>query len=91
MQKFRKKPVIIDAVSWDGSLTGKHYIDLQFPDIRTTSIEYHEKNNTVYSWYIWTLEGQHRVSVGDYIIRDVKGELYPCREDIFLMTYEKVE
>jgi hypothetical protein len=90
MPKFRKKPVIIDAIKWDGTLIGKHYIDLQFPDIRTTSIEYHEKNNTVNSWYIGTLEGQHRVSYGDYIIRGVKGEYYPCKPDIFEATYEAV-
>jgi len=39
---------------------------------------------------IVTLEGDHLVSWGDFIIQGVKGELYPCREDIFLMTYEAV-
>jgi len=39
---------------------------------------------------ILTLEGVHRVSWGDYIIRDVKGELYPCKPDIFEATYEAV-
>ena len=39
---------------------------------------------------IKTLEGDHRANVGDYIIRGVKGELYPCKPDIFEMTYERV-
>ena len=41
--------------------------------------------------HIKTLEGVHRVSVGDYVIQGVKGEIYPCKPDIFEMTYELVE
>ena len=41
--------------------------------------------------YIKTLEGIHHVSIGDYIIKGVKGELYPCKPDIFEQTYEVVE
>ena len=41
--------------------------------------------------FIQTLEGRFHVSVGDYIIRGVKGELYPCKPDIFEQTYELVE
>lgn len=41
--------------------------------------------------FIKTLEGIHHVSVGDYIIRGVKGEMYSCKSDICEMTYEKVE
>lgn len=39
---------------------------------------------------IVTLEGKQRVKLGDYIIRGVKGEIYPCKPDIFEMTYESV-
>lgn len=42
-------------------------------------------------WYIATLEGSHKVSNGDYVIKGVKGEFYPCKPDIFKMTYEAVE
>jgi hypothetical protein len=41
--------------------------------------------------YIKTLEGNHLITKGDYIITGVKGERYPCKADIFAMTYEKVE
>ena len=41
--------------------------------------------------YIETLEGTHRADVGDYIITGVKGEQYPCKPDIFEMTYEPVD
>lgn len=40
---------------------------------------------------IWTLEGDHTVSWGDWIIRGVKGELYPCKSDIFEATYEPAD
>lgn len=40
---------------------------------------------------IKTLEGQHKASLGDYIIKGVKGEIYPCKPDIFEMTYEEVQ
>ncbi len=42
-------------------------------------------------WYIHTLEGQLFISEGDWIIKGVKGEVYPIKNDIFEMTYEKVE
>ena len=41
-------------------------------------------------YYIRTLEGNHHISHGDYVIKGVKGELYPCKPDIFEMTYEPV-
>ena len=40
---------------------------------------------------IHTLEGDHKANIGDWIIRGVKGELYPCKPDIFEQTYEEVE
>ena len=43
-----------------------------------------------HSMYIQTLEGEHHASVGDFIIQGVKGEIYPCKPDIFKMTYEPV-
>ena len=79
--KFRKKPVIIDAEQFipPGSKMGFApdgvYIDI--------------KSKTGFS--INTLEGKHEVTSGDWIITGVKGEKYPCKPDIFEMTYEKVE
>ena len=43
------------------------------------------------SWYIRTLEGDHEVKQGDYIIRGIKGELYPCKPDIFKLSYDVVK
>ena len=47
--------------------------------------------NVGVKWYIRTLEGDHEVKKGDYIIRGVKGEIYPCRADIFELTYDVVK
>lgn len=75
--QYRKKPVVIEAEQF----------------VNTNPI----------NWRLWcgaedygnhliihTLEGDHRADLGDYIIKGVKGEFYPCKPDIFEMTYEKV-
>lgn len=75
--KFRKKPVVIDAVQW--FKFGDH------PAVVTNCTE-----ERVVPW-VETLEGGHIVTAGDWIITGVKGEHYPCKPDIFAMTYESVE
>jgi hypothetical protein len=77
--KFRKKPVVIEAVQYDGSnaseigvFVGDAYVDgRRVPVIRT-------------------LEGDMSVTSGDWVIRGVQGEFYPCKPDIFDATYEPV-
>lgn len=81
MPKFyRKKPVVIQAKQW----TGNNLTEMLGFCERCFSKG--EANNLV----VVTLEGDMTASVGDYIIRGVKGEFYPCREDIFMLTYETV-
>jgi phage terminase large subunit-like protein len=87
---YRKKPVVIEALKWDGSMDKMEAINARWPEIRTAGLTSHPANRTVQSWSIATLEGQHSVSVGDYIIKGIKGEFYPCKPDIFEMTYEAV-
>lgn len=80
MPKFRKKPVVIEAF--------KYWIDAR-PDWFCDEVT---KNNiTTYETHceIKTLEGVMRGETGDYIIRGVKGEIYPCKPDIFIATYEE--
>ena len=91
MSFFRKKPVIIEAHQWDGTLGGMLHIQGLFPEMHTTSSTTHPVRATVQDWYIGTLEGQHRVSPQDWIIKGVKGEFYPCKPDIFAATYEEAE
>lgn len=74
MAKFRKKPVTIEAVQW--FKMGDHPAVTPF-----------EGDPTFKGW-VATLEGGHIVTPGDWIITGVKGEFYPCKPDIFAMTYE---
>lgn len=83
--KYRKKPVVVDAVRWDGNLTTVEplLIGSTTPDV--------SQDLSDPALLISTLEGTMRAEVGDYIVRGVKGELYPCRADIFEATHERAE
>lgn len=79
--KYRKKPVVIEAIQWTGDnarevVTFCGYGLKYDPDRRVL--------------FIPTLEGTHEASAGDWIICGVKGEHYPCKPDIFAATYEPV-
>jgi hypothetical protein len=82
MGRFRKKPVEIEAVLWDGDLTT---VEPLLVGSSTGSVEQELGDPSL---MILTLEGVMRAEVGDWIIRGVKGELYPCKPDIFAATYE---
>lgn len=83
MSKYRKKPVVIEAVQWTGSMA--QVVALVGHDLPT----YGEGRNG--SLRIATLEGDHECRMGDWIIKGVNGEFYPCKPDIFEATYELVE
>lgn len=78
--KFKKKPVIIEAIQF-GAMNVDVIEAFVGGDIGKDS-----QGNTV----IATLEGAMKVSLGDWVIKGVKGEFYPCKPDIFEMTYEAV-
>lgn len=92
MSKYRKKPVEIEAFQYDGDFIYSDGTPYEAPEWIFVALE----DGTMYfkdagELYIKTLEGEHHVSQWDYIIRGIKGELYPCKPDIFEMTYDKVE
>lgn len=99
--KYRKKPVVIDAVQWTGTnkremfdfLTNgncpEEYITSDLPIVSDNF--YIDKWKVPGGLVIKTLEGEHLANIGDYIIRGVCGEFYPCKPDIFRKTYEEVE
>lgn len=92
MAKFRKIPVVIDAVQWTGEnlqevmdFTGKHpKWNTWFEDWKAYEAYVKANGNT---FKIFTPEGTMTAQPGDWIIRGVKGEYYPCKPDIFLATY----
>ncbi len=84
--KFRKKPVVIEAVQFNGVENDlQELFDLTKGSTRELVVDALENYLT-----IQTLEGEMRADVGDWIIKGVQGELYPCKPDIFEQTYEKV-
>jgi hypothetical protein len=87
MTKYRKKPIVIEAVQFLD--TAESLIELSEFIGDTIKIDYTDPDDPVFK--IDTLEGPHIASVGDYIIKGVKGEFYPCKSDIFKATYEKFD
>ncbi len=80
MGKYRKKPVVIEARQYiEGGINTEELLRWCAGDITSKGI------------MICTLEGDHLAQHGDFIIEGVKGEFYPCKPDIFKITYEKVE
>lgn len=88
MAKFRKKPVVIEAVQWTGCAS-QLLLDMATTEDRELSVV--SIGATGDQLHIKTLEGVMVASPGDWIIRGVKGELYPCKPDIFEATYEPAD
>lgn len=80
--KFRKKPVVIEAIKWNGTIGG-------MMDIKNFTGE-NSKMSATGDLVIQTLEGPLKASPNDWIIKGIKGEFYPCKPDIFEATYEAV-
>ena len=87
--KYRKKPIIIEAFQYDGDLMNEHG-EYYVPQWAINAFKEGTLFYNPYELYIKTLEGDMLCGVGDYIIQGVNGELYPCKEDIFNKTYERV-
>lgn len=88
--KFRKKPVVIEAVQFlPNNKSTEDIMTLASKGIRQVEIERTADGH--YRMFIQTLEGRMEAKIGDWIIQGVSGELYPCRPDIFLKTYEPAE
>ena len=84
--KYRKRPVVIEAWLWDESKA-----TLKEVGCTSTSWEGHSSHpDLMKRLRIVTLEGTMAVDKGDYIIKGVKGEFYPCKPCIFKLTYERV-
>lgn len=85
MPKFRKKPVVIEAIQWQADGIGAA------PTLMSKDWESLMFRRDGCALIIETLKGDLRADPGDWIIRDVAGEYYPCRPDIFEATYEPVD
>jgi len=85
MTQYRKKPVVIEAVQWKGTIDSV----IEMENFLNDGPQADFTQNPV-PMFIETLEGRMRADVGDWVIKGVKGEFYPCKPDIFEATYEKV-
>lgn len=81
MPKYRKKPVVIEAIQWTGENIDeiKVFTNYEFMFLSADG-----------TFDIFTLEGKMKAIIGDWIIKGINGEFYPCKPDIFNKTYEVV-
>jgi hypothetical protein len=86
MPQYRKKPIVIEAVQYDGNFRSLDIFSLT--EVGNFKIKTEEDGSPYL--LIPTLEGDMKCSKGDYVIKGIKGEYYPCKPDIFEMTYEQV-
>jgi len=94
--KYRKKPVVVEAVMWTGSNHREMFDFLTNYELEeqymtaSGDVFYIDHNKVTGGLIIKTLEGEHIASIGDYIIKGIQGDLYLCKPDIFEQTYEMV-
>ena len=84
-KRYRKRPVAIEAIQWNGVNYREVGKFLRLPEHQIHSLAGCD------DIVIHTLEGDMTASIGDWIIRGVRGEFYPCKPDIFELTYEPEE
>ena len=93
IKHYCKRPVVIEAAMW----TGENISEIKAFCGESARIEIHDAGwkagatGAAADLYIDTLEGTHHAAYGDFIIKGVHGEFYPCKPDIFEKTYEEVE
>ena len=95
MSKYRKKPVVIDAIQLTDRNVRQVYEWVHGCVAIKTDIDLHKWDDYVQliiakGMKIPTLEGEMTASMGDYIIKGIQGEVYPIKADIFQKTYDKV-
>lgn len=95
MPKYRKKPVVIEAwqnYTGDPEIDGRPGLAMPSPEwLNVAAADGQIARSGHGVFFISTLEGMMSAEVGDWIIRGVKGELYPCKPDVFAATYEPAE
>lgn len=91
MAKYRKKPIVIEAFKWTGSSDQSEDPVWICDAIKGKTVRFENGCSLRCTMLIDTLEGTMRASLGDYIIQGIKGEIYPCKPDIFEATYEPVD
>ena len=93
--KYIKKPIEIEALQWTGENHRQMFNFLGGEDEEYMTAQginfYIDFNKVDGGLVIKTLEGEHLATIGDYVIKGIKGEYYPCKANIFEMTYDKID
>lgn len=91
--KYRKKPMEVEAYQYTGHFRQIRQTPEWIVDAIKAGILHFNRVSfeSQPELFLDTLEGTHRVRIGDYIVKGVRGELYNCKPDIFELTYEKIE
>lgn len=84
--KYRKKPIVVEAFRWGYEKEPEWFTEKEGTYITVLSDDRQSREELL----IPTIEGTMHAKIGDYIIRGIKGEIYPCDSLIFSMTYERV-
>jgi hypothetical protein len=79
MKRYKKRPVVIEAVLWTGD---------NYPEMQALEGVFMDRGGKL---VIPTLEGKMTASVGDFIIKGTRGEMYPCKPDVFADVYEELQ
>lgn len=88
MAKYRKKPIVVEAFQWTGGPDQTEDPEWIVEAIKQGTVRFNDEGTDQVTMEIATLEGNHIARQGDYIIKGIKGEIYPCKPDIFEQTYE---
>ncbi len=91
MSEWRKKPVVIDAFLWTGGPDQTEDPEWVIDAMHAGIVSFESVGTKDCTMLIRTLEGTMRANQGDYVIRGVNEEIYPCKPDIFDKTYEAAE
>lgn len=89
--RYRKKPVEIEAMQYDGTEAGMVDVCLWAKNSGPTGAGAYEYKDGAMHLRIHTLEGVMLAAPGDWIIKGIKGEFYPCKPDIFAASYDPVD
>lgn len=88
--RYRKKPIVIDAFRWVAGPYQQEDPSWIIDKIKSGEVYFDKKGTPEVTLKINTLEGTMTANQGDYIIKGIKGEIYPCKPNIFEETYEEV-
>ena len=93
IKKYCRKPIVVEAIQWTGNNTDE-VLEFGRGKIKHRQYKYSPNGKDILygeELYVETLEGELRANKGDYIIKGVRGEFYPCKPDIFEKIYEELE